>query len=146
MGVFALPSDLYQIEDDGVVADSGDVVEEVERSVFGYLNQSLSVPAADYPVYEHVGSNIRILPITITDVNIRYIRKPAAPNWTYTVVSGKEMYDPSNGSFQDFELHPSEFSNIVVRMAGYFSVNLREEEVARVVGQKIQENEIKDNQ
>ena len=42
------------------------------------------------------------------------------------------MYDPSNASFQDFELDSSEFYNIILRMLTYFGINLREPEVVKI--------------
>ena len=59
-------------------------------------------PTELYPVYESYGETLKIYPTTIDDVNVRYIRKPLDPKWTYVIVSGKEMYNPSNASFQDF--------------------------------------------
>ena len=56
------------------------------------------------------------------------------------------MYDPSNASFQDFELHESEFSNIVLRMLSYFGINLREGEVMQIAELLKDKMNLKDNQ
>ena len=105
-----------------------------------------SEPTVLYPVYESYGTELKIYPNTITDVNVRYIRKPLDPKWTYSIVSNKEMYDPSNGSFQDFELDSSEFTNIVLRMLSYFGINLREAEVVQVAEGLKDKMNLKDNQ
>ncbi len=142
---FILPSDLYFIEDDGVISSTGDVVEEVERREFGYLNNSISAPDTDFPVYERYANEIHILPNTLTDINVRYIRKPKTPKWTYTIVSDKEFFDDSKGTYQDFELDPSEFSNIVIRMCFLFGINLRENDVVKVMGDVKNQEYIKEN-
>lgn len=137
---FILPTDLYFIEDDGIVAlrTAGEtkfedaVIEEVERSALGYLNRSKSAPTRIYPIYESYGTEIVAKPITIEEIRVRYLRKPKMPNWTYIVVQNKELFDPSNSSYQDFELHSSEFANIVLKMLSFFSINLRENEIIEI--------------
>lgn len=150
---FNLPPDLYFIEDDGVLKDGssnagvilGNVVEEVEKNNIGYLNRSIAQPTETYPIYESYGSYIQVYPDTITRVRIRYLRKPKPPKWTYTVVMNKELFDPSKSDYQDFELHESEFSNIVLRMLSFFSINIRENEVVQIAEALKNKLEIKDN-
>jgi hypothetical protein len=149
--VFNLPEDLYLIEDDGIIAVNnsleGNVVEEAERSVIGYLNKSISAPTLTYPVYENYTSHIIVYPSTIGEINLRYIRKPKQPKWTYfELPSGNEAFDPSNPDFQDFELHESEFSNIVIRLLSYFSITIREQEVIQTAEILKDKMSIKDNQ
>lgn len=143
---FALPEDLYFIEDDGVtVTETGRVIEEAERHVMGYLNQSEASASVVYPVYERYSDNIRVYPAEITDIQMRYLRTPKFPNWTYVVVGNIELYDPSNTSFQDFELHESEFSNIILRMLTYFGINIREAEVVQIAEALKDKSNLKDN-
>lgn len=145
-GVATLPNDLYFIEQEGVTTPLGIVLDEVERSSIATMMRTEVAPSATYPVYESYGKTIKVYPTTITSLSLRYIRKPLNPKWTYTIVSNKEMYDPSNGSFQDFELHESEFSNIVVRMLSLFGINLREAEIVQIAEQLKDKGNLKDNQ
>jgi len=49
-----------------------------------------------------------------------YIRTPHKPNWTYTVINKKAMYNP-NASTNNFQLHESEeiqLVNKILRLAG----------------------------
>jgi len=146
-GLFSLPSDTYLIEDDGITeTDTGRVIEEIEANITGYLSRSLSSPSSTYPVYENFGSSIKVLPTTITEVTIKYLREPKEPKWTYTVVSNNELYDPTSSSLQHFELHSSEFSNIVLRMLSFFGIVLREEAIIKVAEELKNKNNLKDNQ
>lgn len=135
---FSLPEDLYFIEEHGVTSTASQsnynsVIAEVERNQFSYLVRSSARPTEVYPVYEKYASNLRIFPDTITGIEVRYIRTPKMPNWTYVVLpTGDAMYNPADASFQDFELHESEFSNVVIRMLSYFGINLRETEVVQI--------------
>ena len=128
---YPLPSDLYKIEDNGLIDDANNVIDKIPRRLSGYLNNSLAAPSTLFKVYERIGNTVNVLPAAYTgDVLINYIRKPADPVWGYTVVSNEPLYDA--GSTTDFELHPSEFSNIVLEMLTYFGLNLREGEVVQL--------------
>ncbi len=150
-GQFTLPSDLYFIEEHGVESTASNsnyntVIDEVERNQFNYLVRSSAKPTELYPIYEKYGSSIRTFPNTITGVTLRYIRTPKMPNWTYiTLPSGDAMYNPADVAFQDFELHESEFSNIVVRLLSYFGLNLRETEVIQIAETLKDKMNLKDN-
>ena len=139
-----LPTDIYFIEDMGVTLDNGRVVEENQKNISGYASLSLAAPSTTYPVYESNGTKLTIKPAGITgDVTIRYIRKPLDPKWTYNPTT--ELYNPSATDHQDFELHSSEFSNIVIEMLSYFGINIREEKVVQIAEQFKNILNVKDN-
>lgn len=139
-GVVTLPEDLYFIEDRGVVTGINEtypfkVIEEIPRDMIGYHNQSDVSPTALYPVYERFGNTVKVYPTSIEVVEIRYLRIPTIPNWTYQIVGTEPMYNAADVSHQDFELHEGEFSNIVLKMLGYFGINLREADLVTIVEQ-----------
>jgi hypothetical protein len=143
---YDLPEDLYLIEDDGVISFTGKVIEEVQRHKKGYLRNSISASSVTYPTYEHVGSSLVVSPSSITsDISISYLRKPLKPNWTYQVINGDAVYDPSNPSFQDLDLHTSEFSNFVIRMVANFGINIKDYDVTQVADGLKQQMQLKDN-
>ena len=144
-GEFSLPSDLYFIEQDGVVTSSNKVVEEVERSSISYLQGSSAAPTAAHPVYESLGDTINITPSTVENINLRYLRKPLKPNWTYVSINGDPIFNVSDSSYQDFDLHPSEFSNIVNRILLYFGVNLREADIVKLADGIKDKQNLKEN-
>ena len=145
-GVITLPTNLYLLEDNGVSTSEGVLIDEIERNAIVTMMRTEAAPTVLYPVYESYGSTLKVYPNTITNVNVRYIRKPLNPKWTYTVVANKEMYDPSNESFQDFELGSEEFANIVLKMLSLFGINLREAEVVQVAEQLKDKMNLKDSQ
>ncbi len=144
---YDLPTDLYWIEDDGITTDQGAVVEEVERRELGYLSNSISKPTINYPVYGRYSNRIKVYPAALTtDLNIDYIRKPLQPKWTYfPLPDGNASYNPAAVDHQDFELHESEFSNIVLNILMYFGINLREAEVVQVASNITQGELAKEN-
>lgn len=144
---YDLPTDVYMLEDKGIVTfTGGKVVEEVQRHNIGYLQNSISASSVTYPNYEMFDTFINVLPATITEnITVRYLRTPLKPNWTYQEVNGSPVFDPSNPSFQDLDLHTSEFSNFVVRILSYFSINLKDYEVTKVAETLKDEMQLKDN-
>lgn len=144
--VFAIPQNLYFIEHDGLSTLSGKVLDEVERNSIVRMLGTEVAPTELYPVYESYGISIRVYPSTIKSLDIRYIRTPKMPNWTYFVLpNGGEVFNPSDVDFQDVELHESEFTNIVLRLLSYFSINLREGEVIQIAETLKDKMNLKDN-
>jgi len=143
---FNLPSDLYYIEEDGIAtSDSECVIEEVERRQIGYLNKSIAKPTSLYPVYEKYNSYIVVSPLSIKNIKLRYLRAPKEPKWTYVMINNQPLHNPADVSFQDFELHESEFTNIVLKMLSYFGINLREAEVVQIAEELKNKMNLKDN-
>jgi hypothetical protein len=151
LGNCNLPDDLYFIEDNGVITGTTQVnpnvlLEEVERGQLNIMNNSLAKPTALYPVYERYAKTLRILPTTITQVKVSYLRKPNFPNWTYFMLpNGQPAYNPADSSFQDFELHESEFSNVVLKLLSYFGINLRESDVVQIAEVLKDKQNLKEN-
>ncbi len=107
----------------------------------------MAKPPLVYPVYERFSNIVKVYPETVPDeVYLRYLRTPKIPKWTFfTLPDGNPAYNPTATDFQDFELHESEFSNIVVRMLLYFGINLREADVAQIAQTLKDKNNLKDN-
>lgn len=143
---FDLPSNIYYIKDRGLDYN-GKVIDETQTADYSFMNSTMAGPSTTFPVYEMYSDSVKVYPETITEnVSCRYLRKPLAPKWTYTVVSNTEMFDNTKGDFQDFELHESELPNIVIQMLSYFGINLRETEVAQYAEALKKEVEIKKQQ
>lgn len=144
--IFTLPADLYIIKDNGLDYN-GIVIDEMESQYVGFSAGSLLAPSTSFPTYEQIGDSIVVAPATIIDgITCRYLKVPTDPKWTYQIVSNSPLFNPSAGDYQDFELHPSEFSNIVVRMLSYFGVNIREPEVTKYAETLKQKEEIREEQ
>ena len=143
---FDLPTDLYFVEDNGLLYGNN-VIEEAQGADFGYLSSSLASPSVTFPVYENYMDEIRVYPSEIqSNVTCRYLRKPADPKWTYTSVGNVELFDNTISDYQDFEIHYSELPNIVVQMLSYLGVNIREADVVQYAEALKQKEEVKEQQ
>jgi len=143
--LFTLPDNLYLIEDDGITSDKDKIVEEVRRKDFGYMRNTIAKPSLTYPAYERYSNLLRVYPPELEKLTLRYLRTPNKPKWTFTKVMGKELFDPTNASYQDFELHVSEYSNIILKMLSHLGINLRENDVIQIAEQLKNNMNLKDN-
>lgn len=148
-GTLAMPSDCYYIEK--IIYNNSVEVDRVDHSkILNLINSNLTAPTASYPAYiltsdSSVGStpgsitvypnslmNQIAPPSTATNIQIRYVRYPKDPVWTYNTISGGEpIFDPSNLSYQDFEIPYEEFANLVVKILQYAGLSIRESEVVQ---------------
>lgn len=120
-------------------------IEKVKKSEYIYMNASkLIAPSASYPVYYFDNGVFNILPAAITNPTLDYIRKPADPIWGYTLGnSGQYIYDNSiydsvtntTGSM-DFELHPSDETDLVIKILALAGVIVKDPAVIQVAQQQ----------
>ena len=131
-GVYTLPSDLFHIEQDGIISNTGKVIELTPHRTRGYLSGSIGAPDTTFMTCYRNGQELVVDPSTyVDDITLHYVRKPIDPLWAYTTMgNGDPLYNPS--ASVDFELHPSEFTNIVLHMLSYFGITIREGEVIQV--------------
>jgi len=64
-----------------------------------------------------------------------YIDKPTSPNWGYVVVSDKALYNAQSST--DFELHPSEESELVYRILTYAGIAIEKTQLAQIAAGSI---------
>lgn len=125
---FDLPANFFLLN---VLYYNGKEVTHVDQGKLHYLlNSNLTAPTETYPTYVMQGDQIAVYPTTIVDdINIYYVRYPADPKWTYTVVNGSPLFNQSANDYQDFELAISDFPKLVVKICQYAGVSIREMDV-----------------
>lgn len=137
---FTLPTTLrwiesisYEPEDDSVDVELCKTKREF-KAITNYID---TTPTATRPIALQVGSTLKVAPASIiANIKLSYLRNPLVPNWTYIVVDGNEVYNPSAGDHQDIDLHASEEHNIVIRTLNRFGINLKAEDITAVTMNK----------
>ncbi len=127
-------------------------LEKVNRTDY-YNSESnpLMKATSEFPIYLYESEKLFVSPSSITSgINIDFIRKPINPLWGFTVGNrGQYVYDPSEydpantpptGSIQ-FELHPSEQTNIILRVLAYSGVIVKDPQIVQVATQQIMQDE-----
>ena len=87
----------------------------------------LTSPTLMRPIYYLRNTSIIVSPTEIKEIDVNYIRKPEKVNWTYVLVGEKALSNPSiSAGYQDFELHPSEETKLVVKILALAGVTLKD--------------------
>ena len=126
-------------------------VQYVQPNELLELNLSpITKPSTYWPVYTLSNFNIKVYPLTITGNNIiscTYVRKPYDPRWGFTTtapnyqyVYNPAQYNPTTqptGS-QNFDLHPTEQTNIIIKILLYSGVIIKDPQIVQAAAQQIQ--------
>jgi len=106
-----------------------------------YNNSPLAKWTDSRPVYSKYSTpsssiSIRIYPVP-AKAFINYIKKPAAPNWTYLISGNKNaLYNPSAIDHKDFELHSSEETNLVVKILQLAGIAIKDFNLLQAASQE----------
>jgi hypothetical protein len=131
---YAIPSDLYRLGT--VIVDGSNIeAEKVAKNEFLYYNLSpLAKPNNSRPIYIRDEDGIRVYGstqyVTTGDVRLNYIKKPSKVIWNYTDILGYSQYT-ATGSV-DFELHPSEETDIVINVLALCGLVLKDLSVYQI--------------
>jgi hypothetical protein len=134
-GTYSAPADLYRTIQ--ITTSSGlTEVEKIKKSEYSYYSSSqLSAPSASYPVYYFDNNVFKVFPSSISNPVINYIRIPADPIWGFTG-GGANAYVYSSAASTDFELHPSDETDLVIKILSYAGVIIKDPTVIQVAQQQ----------
>ncbi len=69
-------------------------------------------------------------------ITVECFRVPATTNWTYVVVNGKALYNSSDATAQNFELHLSEEDTLVYKILDLAGIVMNKPGLSQLVAQK----------
>jgi len=112
------------------VRSGNTIMESVSRRDFRmFPNSPLAAPTATRPIYmvDTINSVIQIAgDDTLTTADIDYIQSPRIANWTYVVVGEKALLNATSNDYQDFDLHPSEETELVLKILTLAGITLKD--------------------
>ena len=107
------------------------IMESVSRKDFRlFPNSPLTTPTSTRPIYmiDTINSVIQIAgDDTLTEADIDYVQSPRQVNWTYVVVGEKALYNATAADAQDFDLHPSEETELVLKILTLAGFTLKDQ-------------------
>jgi len=118
--------------------------EEAQRvdrgELYHLLSSNLTKPTTINPIYTYENNQLTVYPTSIVNgLAVSYIRKPIPPIWSFT--SGSQyVFQPTSSC--NFELHPSEQVEVILRILLYAGVVIRNPEVIQVAASQIQQENI----
>jgi len=116
VGVLGAFGNFYRLTS---VRDGNIFFESVTRKEARLFQLSpLALPTGTRPVYtlDQANNRVRVFGRTPLTVDVDYIRIPLRVNWTYVVVGEKALYNENANDAQNFELHPSEETELVLKI------------------------------
>jgi hypothetical protein len=129
------PADLYRTVNI-TTSDRLTEIEKIKKSEYTFYSSSkLTAPTAEYPVYYFDNGLFNILPQSVTNPVIDYIRKPVDPIWGYTP-GANASYTYSALASTDFELHPSDETDLVIKILALAGVVIKDPTVIQVAQQQ----------
>lgn len=108
---------LYPVPNTVVTTTTLVEAERINHNEFLYINQSpYTKPSNARPVFVANDQGYKVYGNTALTqgVSCNYIKKPAKVQWAYTIVFQEPLYNAANSV--DFELHPSEETELVIRI------------------------------
>tara|TARA_R100000458_G_C8155627_1_gene161686 strand:- start:1 stop:702 length:702 start_codon:yes stop_codon:yes gene_type:complete len=135
-GVAALPSNFYRCT---MISTStrGIEVQEIQKSDLPQINSSkLTAPSTSYPVYYKQGSNIYILPTSISSATLDYIFTPSDPVWGSTTGGTYGDLQYSSSSSVNFGLHNAEEVQLVLKILAYSGITIKDPNVIQIAKQE----------
>ena len=135
-GVWTVPANLYRI---GTIIYNNTEVERINKNEFLYINKSpLTKPSNERPVFvaDSTGYKVYGTAPLETGVTCNYIKRPEQVIWNYLqpVINGVALYDSLNS--QDFQLHPSEETELVMKILELAGISTRELQVYQIAAQE----------
>lgn len=148
-GKYTLPDDFYHVasmrkyyvkqNNKGIEVP---IREEQQQNVPDLLQSEVRQPTLRFPIGVLYDSYIEFFPHDIGLVKFEYFRRPKNPVWNYTLPPGGTVpvYDPTTSV--DFEFDDEYTNQIVLNIADYFGINVREPELVQWVNKERQQQEV----
>jgi hypothetical protein len=135
-GIATTPANLYKCL---MISTSSraTAVQEIQKSDLPQITSSkLTAPSTSFPIYYKEGSNIYILPNTISSATLDYIYKPTDPNWAFTsgATYGDMAYSSSNSI--NFQLHDSEEVPLIIKILSLAGVTIKDPNLVQIAKQE----------
>jgi hypothetical protein len=131
---------LYPVPNTVVTTTTLVEAERINHNEFLYINQSpYTKPSNTRPVFVANDNGYKVYgngPL-ITNVSCNYIKKPAKVQWAYTIVFQEPLYNAANSV--DFELHPSEETELVIRILELSGLLIKDYQMYQVANSEEQQ-------
>lgn len=119
--------------------EEGDIEELDESELRSRLRSYIRKPDEKHPVCVLYKDKIQFYPKDLNTAKIVYLASPVNVKWAYTIVSGREVYDPTNSV--DFQWKATNKNDLVFRILQYMGIKIRDNELFAFAGQLRNENQ-----
>ena len=119
-------------------------LQRVSRGEYTNINKSpLTRPSLTQPVFIQENNLIYTYPISVSsNVFLSYIKKPNDPVWSFTSGNTLGVYVYTDVGSQDFELHSSEQTELILRILAYAGIVLNNPQIVQAASAAVQNQNI----
>jgi len=134
---FQKPRELYRV---GTLETGyGEIQQVTHKEYLSMKIAPLLKPTLKRAVYVDMPRGFRIYPTFTNNVHCHYIRRPSERlGWGYDVIGGNALYNPDRS--QDFELHPSEENNLIIKILALAGVSIKDSQLYQIASAEDQKN------
>ena len=138
---YNLPTDLDFVED---VFYGNQRVDKIDYATLMDLRRNIyAQPTECTPKASLVGRKLVMLPNSLGDLELHYLRKPKVAKWTYIEYQGKPVFDATAQDYQDVDLPDVFFDDLVSIVVELASKSLRELNITQLENaEQNQENQL----
>jgi hypothetical protein len=111
--------------------------------LYHLLSSDLTAPNINNPIYLYEKNQLTVYstPAITSGIEVAYIRKPLPPIWNF-IMGGSNQYVYSAYTSFDFELHPAEQTELMLKILLYAGVVVKDPQIIQVAAQQVaQENQ-----
>ena len=118
-------------------------LQEVGRNeLYHLLSSDLTTPNANNIIYLYEKNQLTVYPTTIVNgIEVAYIRKPLPPIWNF-ILGGNNQYIFNPSTSFNFELNPTEQTELILKILLYAGVVVKSPEIVQVASQQVQQENI----
>ena len=127
---------LYPVPNTVVTTTTPIEAERINFNEFLYINQSVyTKPSNTRPVFVASEDGYKVYGDSLLTTNVRcnYIKEPAQVQWAYQMVFGEALYNANEST--DFELHPSEETELVIKILEFAGLVVKDIGLYQVANQ-----------
>jgi len=138
-GVLELPSNLEFVENI-YLRNTATPVEKVNYSDFKLLQGSkYASPQNCSPICTKINRTLKVLPLSVTEVDLHFLRQPKTAKWTFYEDDNKPFFDPTKSDYQDVDMPYSVKDELMSLVVGMGSSYLRDLQFAQLENQEQQQ-------
>ena len=112
------------------------------KEYYNIIKSPLTKPTESYPIYLQEGNSLKIQPVTIDKVDISYISKPLDVRWGFIPNANLGIFVYNDNDKQDFELHSSEQTEVILRVLAYAGIVIRDPQIVQAATAQVQQQNI----
>ncbi len=88
-----------------------------------------------YPIGLKTHNKLTVLPKSIHEIKITYLRNPRPAKWTFKTIGEKDIFNPTASDFADIDIHSSQEEDLIISVLQKLGINLKDKDI-QVVTQR----------